>query len=178
MQFGIRNSPLVPRGLEVPEGELGDKRIHRTPNSSEPVKDGRAYSELLRQEVFKIKIATSILAADITSLKEEIERIEEAGADLVHIDIMDGVFTPNITFGPEMVRAIRKITELPLDVHLMINNPQKFVKPFLQAGSDILTVHIEASGNIEEAIGLIKEGNKKAGIAINPKTPLHAIEEL
>lgn len=124
-----------------------------------------------------VKIAPSILAANLTSLREEIRRVEEAGADLVHIDIMDGAFAPNITFGPEMVRAVRKITELPLDVHLMINNPQKFIKPFLQAGSDILTVHIEASGNIEEAIGLIKEGKKKAGIAINPKTPLLAIEE-
>ncbi len=124
-----------------------------------------------------VKIAPSILAANLTSLREEIRRVEEAGADLVHIDIMDGAFAPNITFGPEMVRAIRKITELPLDVHLMINNPQKFIKPFLQAGSDLLTVHIEASGNIEEAIGLIKEGKKKAGIAINPKTPLLAIEE-
>lgn len=124
-----------------------------------------------------VKIAPSILAADLTSLKKEIRRIEEAGVDLVHIDVMDGAFAPNITFGPEIVRAIRKITELPLDVHLMINNPQKFVKPFLQAGSDILTVHIEASGNIEEAIRLIKEGKKKAGIAINPKTPLLAIEE-
>ena len=124
-----------------------------------------------------VKIAPSILAADLTSLKEEIGRVEEAGADLIHIDIMAGVFTPNITFGPEMVRAVRKITELPLDVHLMINNPQKFIKPFLQAGSDILTVHIEASGNIEEAIRLIKEGKKKAGIAINPKTPLLAIDE-
>ncbi len=110
-------------------------------------------------------------------MKEEMGRVEEAGADLIHIDIMDGVFAPNITFGPETVRAIRKITELPLDVHLMINSPQKFIKPFLQAGSDILTVHIEASGNIEEAIRLIKEGKKKAGIAINPKTPLLAIEE-
>ncbi len=124
-----------------------------------------------------VKIAPSILAANLTSLREEIGRIEEAGADLVHIDIMDGAFAPNITFGPEMVRALRKITELPLDVHLMINNPQKFIKPFLQAGSDILTIHIEASGNIEEAIKLIKEGKKKAGIAINPKTPLLAIEE-
>ncbi|HEA47385.1 MAG TPA: ribulose-phosphate 3-epimerase [bacterium] len=124
-----------------------------------------------------VKIAPSVLAADLISLKEEIRRIEEAGADLVHIDVMAGAFVPNITFGPEIVRAIRKITKLPLDVHLMINNPQKFIKPFLQAGSDILTVHIEASGNIEEAIGLIKEGKKKAGIAINPKTPLLAIEE-
>lgn len=124
-----------------------------------------------------VKIAPSILAADLTSLKEEIGRLEEAGADLVHIDIMDGAFAPNLTFGPEVVRAVRKITELPLDVHLMIHNPQKFVKPFLQAGSDILTVHIEASGNIEEAIRLIKEGKKKAGIAINPKTPLLAVEE-
>jgi len=124
-----------------------------------------------------VKIAPSILAADLASLKKEIGRVKEAGADLIHIDIMDGVFAPNITFGPDTVRAIRKITELPLDVHLMINNPQKFVKPFLQAGSDILTVHIEASGNIEEAIRWIKEGKKKIGIAINPKTPLLAIEE-
>ncbi len=124
-----------------------------------------------------VKIAPSILAANLISLKEEIRRIEEAGADLIHIDIMDGHFAPNITFGPEMVRTIRKITELPLDVHLMIHNPQKFIKPFLQAGSDILTVHIEASGDLEKAIGLIREGKKKAGIAINPKTPLLAIEE-
>ncbi len=124
-----------------------------------------------------VKIAPSILAADLTSLKEEIRKIEEAGADLIHIDIMDGAFVPNITFGPEMVRAIRKVTELPLDIHLMIHNPQKFIKPFLQAGSDVVTVHIEASGDIGGAIRLIKEGKKKAGIAINPKTPLLAIEE-
>lgn len=124
-----------------------------------------------------VKIAPSILAADLTSLKKEIGRVEEAGADLVHIDIMDGALVPNITFGPEMVRAIRKITELPLDVHLMINNPQKLVKLFLQAGSDILTIHIEAKGNLEKAIGLIKKGKKKAGIAINPETQLLVIEE-
>jgi ribulose-phosphate 3-epimerase len=124
-----------------------------------------------------VKIAPSILAANLTSLKEEIERLESAKADLIHIDVMDGSFVPNITFGPDIVRAIRKVTSLPLDVHLMINNPQKFIKPFLQAGSDIVTVHSEAPGDLEEAIGLIREGRKKVGIAINPKTPLLAIEE-
>lgn len=125
-----------------------------------------------------IKIAPSILAADLVSLKEEIREAEGAGADLFHIDVMDGVFVPNITFGPGMVKAIRGITSLPLDVHLMIDSPTKFIKPFARAGSDILTVHIETSDNIEEAIGMIREAGKKAGIALNPKTPILAISAI
>ena len=110
------------------------------------------------------------------NLKSEIGKIEKAGADLIHIDVMDGNFVPNITFGPGLVKSVKKITKLPLDVHLMIANPEKYIKDFAGAGSDIITVHIEAVKDIKEVVNHIKQTGAKAGVSLNPKTPLSMIE--
>jgi ribulose-phosphate 3-epimerase len=124
----------------------------------------------------RIKIAPSILSADFARLGKQIELIEKAGADLVHVDVMDGHFVPNITIGPPVVSAINKNTELPLDVHLMIQNPAKYIEDFVKAGSDWLSVHVEADPNIELVVQKIKSFNVKAGVAINPQTELKLLE--
>ncbi|WP_425061028.1 Ribulose-phosphate 3-epimerase [Sporomusa carbonis] len=125
-----------------------------------------------------IKIAPSILSADFSRLADEIEKIEQAGADLVHIDIMDGHFVPNLTFGPPVVAAIRKVTKLPFDVHLMVSNPQNLITPFVQAGADIITVHAETAPHLHRLIQTIKEHGKQAGVSLNPSTPLTIVEEV
>lgn len=128
----------------------------------------------------KIKIAPSILSADFSCLDKEIKRVELAGADMLHIDVMDGHFVPNITIGPVVVKYIRKITRLPLDVHLMIKKPEKFIDDFVRAGSDMLTLHIEtisASGFRLQATRLRKK-KVKIGISLNPATPLARIRNL
>jgi len=122
----------------------------------------------------KIKVAPSILSADFSCLDREIKRVELAGADLLHIDVMDGHFVPNITIGPVVVKYIRKVTSLPLDVHLMIEHPGKFIDAFVQAGSDMITVHIEAISNAElkaQSVKLRRSGIK-FGVSLNPSTPL------
>lgn len=128
----------------------------------------------------KIKIAPSILAADFGNLAEEVKRVEEAGAQFLHIDVMDGHFVPNITIGPLIVKALKKRTELPLDVHLMIEDPQKFIPAFADAGSDIISVHVEALNNskLKDTVLQIKSFGVKAGVALNPPTPLSAIENI
>jgi ribulose-phosphate 3-epimerase len=123
-------------------------------------------------------IAPSLLSADFTHLGEEIDLLEKAGADLLHLDIMDGHFVPNITFGPGIVKQIRGITVLPLDVHLMIANPENFVDAFIDAGSDIVTVHSEATNHLHRLLTHIRARGKKAGVSINPATPLTAISEI
>ena len=123
-----------------------------------------------------IKIAPSILSADFSNLARDIKIIEKAGADMVHIDVMDGHFVPNITIGPLVVKSLRKVTSLTFDVHLMIENPENYIKDFVDAGSDIITVHAEASKHLHRLIQLIKSYDVKAGIALNPATPLCAIE--
>lgn len=125
-----------------------------------------------------IKIAPSILSADFSRLADEITKIEQAGADWVHIDVMDGHFVPNLTFGPPVVAAIRKVTPLPFDVHLMVNNPQDLIEPFARAGADIITVHAETAPHLHRLIQTIKELGKKAGVSLNPSTPLSAVEEV
>lgn len=128
----------------------------------------------------RIKIAPSILSADFSCLDREIKKVELAGADMLHIDVMDGHFVPNITIGPVVVKYIRRVTKLPLDVHLMIENPQKFIADFVGAGSDMITLHIEtisASGFKFEACRL-KRKNVKVGISLNPDTPLMKIKNL
>jgi ribulose-phosphate 3-epimerase len=119
-----------------------------------------------------IKIAPSILNCDFTNLKEFIWLIEDAGADMLHLDIMDGHFVPNISFGPMVVSSIKGVTKLPLDVHLMIQNPEKFISVFAQAGAKIITVHSEACINLRQQIGAIKKERLEAGVALNPQTPL------
>jgi len=124
------------------------------------------------------KIAPSILSADFGRLAEEVKAVEEAGADYIHVDVMDGRFVPNITIGPLVVESLRKVTSLPLDVHLMIVEPEKYIKDFANAGSDIITIHAEATPHLNRAIQMIKEEGKKAGVSINPATPVFNLEEV
>lgn len=122
-----------------------------------------------------IKIAPSILSCDFTNLKELIWLVEKAGVDMLHLDIMDGHFVPNISFGPQVVNSIKKITKLPLDVHLMIENPQEFISVFARAGARIITVSAEACINLGEEIGAIKKEGLEVGVALNPQTPVEAL---
>ncbi|MBQ5926725.1 MAG: ribulose-phosphate 3-epimerase [Clostridia bacterium] len=127
----------------------------------------------------KIRIAPSILSADFSKMGEEVKNLEANGADLVHCDVMDGVFVNNITFGIKMVEDIRKITSLPLDCHLMIVHPEKYVERFVKAGADIVTVHYEAcKDNLKETLELIKKAGAKCGAVINPDTPVSAIQDV
>lgn len=122
------------------------------------------------------KIAPSILSADFSRLGDEIRAVEAAGADYIHVDVMDGHFVPNITIGPLVVAAARNITSLPLDVHLMIENPDRYIPDFAAAGADIIVVHAEASIHLHRSIQLIKSLGKKAGVSLNPATPLNYLE--
>ena len=126
----------------------------------------------------KTLIAPSILSADFGRLREELVAIEEAGADWVHIDVMDGHFVPNITIGPMVVEAARKCTKLPLDVHLMIENADRYIEEFSKAGADIITVHQEACPHLHRTIASIKDLGKKAGVSLNPATSLATLEEI
>ncbi|KMM38722.1 ribulose-phosphate 3-epimerase [Guptibacillus hwajinpoensis] len=125
-----------------------------------------------------IKIAPSILASDFARLGEEVKDVEAAGADYIHVDVMDGHFVPNITIGAPIVRALRPVTTLPLDVHLMIENPDLYIEEFADAGADILTVHAEACPHLHRTIQLIKSTGTKAGVVINPGTPVEAIKHV
>ena len=122
------------------------------------------------------KIAPSILSADFARLGEEIQAIEAAGADYVHVDVMDGQFVPNITIGPLLVEAARRVTKLPLDVHLMIVDPDRYIPDFAKAGSDIIVVHAEATNHLHRTVQLIKSLGKKAGVSLNPATPLSVLD--
>ncbi|UFS71810.1 ribulose-phosphate 3-epimerase [Geomonas sp. RF6] len=122
------------------------------------------------------KIAPSILSADFSRLGEEVAAIEAAGADYVHVDVMDGRFVPNITIGPLVVEAVRRVTKLPLDVHLMIAEPDRYVESFAKAGADIIVVHAEATLHLHRTVQLIKSLGKKAGVSLNPATPLNHLE--
>ena len=117
-----------------------------------------------------VKISPSILSADFSKLGSEIAKLEKAGADLIHVDVMDGHFVPNITIGPEVIKDLRKHTSLPLDVHLMISPVHKYIKKFAEAGADIITIHPEATDNLIQTVNEIKKFGKKAGISLNPET--------
>jgi len=123
-----------------------------------------------------IKIAPSILSADFARLGEEIAAVDAAGADYIHVDVMDGHFVPNITIGPLIVDAVRKVTQKPLDVHLMIENPDLYIPDFAKAGADIIVVHEEAVAHLHRTVQLIKSLGKKAGVSINPATPVSSLE--
>ncbi|WP_137789703.1 ribulose-phosphate 3-epimerase [Bacillus sp. E(2018)] len=125
-----------------------------------------------------IKIAPSILSADFSKLSDDIKAVEEAGADYIHVDVMDGHFVPNITIGPLVVQAIRPITKLPLDVHLMIENPDRYIEEFAKAGADIISVHVEASPHLHRTVQLIKQQGVKAGVVINPATSVDSIKHI
>ena len=138
----------------------------------------RRFIEPMAQKTDGIIIAPSILAADFSRLGDEVKAVEQAGADWIHVDVMDGHFVPNITIGPAVVEALRKVTDLPLDVHLMIENADNYIGEFISAGSDIITVHVEACPHLNRTIQLIKEQDVKAGVVLNPATPLSSLEEI
>jgi ribulose-phosphate 3-epimerase len=123
-------------------------------------------------------IAPSILSADGSRLREEIAAVEAAGADWIHIDVMDGHFVPNLAIGPGLVASIRKTTKLPFDVHLMIENPERYIEAFAESGADWITVHVEASVHLHRTVAMIRERGIKAGVSLNPATPLVLIEPI
>lgn len=125
-----------------------------------------------------VKIAPSILSADFSRLGEEVKAVEEAGADWIHVDVMDGKFVPNITVGPLVVEALRKVTDLPLDVHLMIENADLYVEDFAMAGADIISVHAEACPHLHRTVQRIKDNGARAGVVLNPATTLFALDEI
>lgn len=125
-----------------------------------------------------VLVAPSLLSADFSRLGEEVKALEEAGADLLHLDVMDGVFVPNITFGPLVISALRPLTSLPFDVHLMIVEPERYIRDFAKAGADFICVHAEASVHLHRTVCKIKEMGKKAGVSLNPHTPLNTLEYL
>lgn len=124
----------------------------------------------------KVLIAPSILSADFARLAEQVEAVQKAGADMLHLDIMDGHFVPNITFGPAVVGAIKSAATIPLDVHLMIENPERYVEDFVSVGADILTVHVEACPHLHKVIHQIKDLGIEAGVSLNPSTPVESIK--
>ena len=126
----------------------------------------------------KIQISPSILSADFSELGNEIKRLEEGGADMIHVDVMDGHFVPNLTIGPPVIQSLRSHTKLPFDVHLMISPVHKYIKNFSDAGADIITIHPEATDNLENSIKKIKEKNKKVGVSLNPETKIDLIIDL
>lgn len=125
-----------------------------------------------------VKIAPSILTADLSNLEKQIRFLEEGNADLIHIDVMDGSFVPNITFGPLLVKTIQKITNIPLDVHLMIVNPEKYVEQFIDSGASYLTIHQEATLHLHRTVEMIKKLGAKAGVSLNPATSLSTLDEI
>ena len=125
----------------------------------------------------KIKISPSILSADFSQLGNEIKRLEDGGADMIHVDVMDGHFVPNLTIGPPVIKALRNYTKLPFDVHLMISPVHKYIKNYAEAGADIITVHPEATDNLKESINHIRELGKKVGVSLNPNTKIDIIKE-
>ena len=125
-----------------------------------------------------IKVSPSILAADFGNIERECNLIDKSDADWFHLDVMDGIFVPNISFGMPVVKAIRKMTSKPLDVHLMITEPERYIEKFIEIGSDIISFHIEATNKLEENINLIKSKNVKVGIAINPDTPIDSLIDI
>ena len=125
----------------------------------------------------KIKISPSILSADFSQLGNEIKRLEDGGADMIHVDVMDGHFVPNLTIGPPVIKALRNYTKLPFDVHLMIAPVHKYIKNYAEAGADIITIHPEATDNLKKSINHIRELGKKVGVSLNPNTKIDIIEE-
>ncbi|SER62477.1 ribulose-phosphate 3-epimerase [Salipaludibacillus aurantiacus] len=125
-----------------------------------------------------VKVAPSILSADFAKLGDEIKDVEAGGADYIHVDVMDGHFVPNITIGPLIVNAVRPVTDLPLDVHLMIENPDQYIPLFAKAGADIISVHVETCPHLHRTVHLIKDAGVKAGVVLNPATPVESVRHI
>jgi ribulose-phosphate 3-epimerase len=134
--------------------------------------------EKIMSDMQQFMLAPSILSADFSRLGEEIKAVEKAGADVIHVDVMDGHFVPNITIGPPVVASVRSITDLPLDVHLMIADADRYIDDFAKAGADWITVHVEACPHLHRTVGRIRELGKKAGVVLNPATPLASLDEI
>src|SRR5579872_2881968 len=130
----------------------------------------------MREGMSRVRIAPSILSADFGRLAEEVRAVEAAGADLIHVDVMDGRFVPNITIGPLVVRAVRAATKLPLDVHLMIVEPERYVDEFARAGADLISVHLEASPHLHRTVQQIRALGKRASVAVNPHSPIDGLD--
>src|SRR5437868_3300890 len=149
----------------------------RVPAATDPALRGSAPEGKMRGPMaLPIRLAPSILSADFSRLGEELRAIEEAGADYVHVDVMDGRFVPNLTIGPLVVEAVKRSTKLPLDVHLMIVEPEKYIGDFRNAGADLLTVHVEASPHLHRTVAAIRQLGAKAGVVLNPSTPPEAVD--